>query len=49
MLLIDKLNMIYLELLIIIDKQLYKAQNVIISSTTLFDNLFLVIFISDFY
>lgn len=48
-LIIDELSMIQLKLLAKIDKQLYKAQNVIISSIALFDGLFLIILIGDFY
>lgn len=45
----NKLNMICLRLLVTIDKQLCKAQDAIISSTALFGNLSLVMFIGDFY
>lgn len=49
MLIIDKLNMIYLGLLAIIDKQLHKTQSEIDSSIALFGVLSLLILIDDFY
>lgn len=46
---IDKLNMIQLEFIAKIDKQLYKAQGAIVFSTTLFSGLLLIIFKGDLY
>ena len=48
-LIIDELSMIPFGLLAIMDNQLCKAQDTIISLTTLFGGLPLVIFMGDFY
>ncbi len=47
-LIIDELSVIQLELLAKMDKQLRKAQSVIVSSTTLFGGLLLIIVMGDF-
>ena len=48
-LIVDKVSMISLKLLTSMDKQLYKTQEMSPNSTTVFDGLFLVILIDDFY
>lgn len=46
---INEPNMIYFRLLVLIDKQLYRAGVVIIFSTVLFDSLSLIVLINNFY